>query len=1346
MTPPSFAAALTAHLPAKTVGSEGKRLPLLIAPLLALLTPCLLLSAAPASAAPTTIAGWGHSAGKVNGPFGSAVDQSSGDFYVADSLNLRVSKFNSAGTFLLAWGYGVASGDNEDPLQVCGPGAPLPTKRCFGFEKAGSGDNSLPAQSVAVDRSSGDVYVSGYRRVYKFTPAGQLIYVVGRNVNKTKGEEEGATQAEKDFCAATSGDVCRGGKGDSGTGSNEFTGAVMPLAIGSSGTVWVGDNNRLASFSSTGAPGAEIALPGAGSTNSLALDSAGDFYLKSDLLPGIRKLEGGSGTLLETIDGAGHARTVTLDEAGHVYVGDGAFGTTYVFKVYDSAGEQFSQFGAGQVIGLPGGGGSASGSNAIAVGEGAAELYVASSRGANDTASPAQKAEVAVQAFPLPEPGPLPEAQRAEDLQPTGAILAARLNPEGHQTTYRFEYDTTPYEGEAGHGTPVPVPDGTLPGEGFDPEALEAPLEGLVPATTYHFRLCATNSKGHVCGEDTSFATPAAVGIEAQWASDISARSATLNATLDARGVPARWRLEYDTSPYAEGEAGHGTRLPVPDGSLPAGEGAVPVSAALAGLEPATTYHYRFVAVDERPTCEAGKCVVDGPERTFATQPAALGFSLPDSRAWEMVTPPDKRGALISPNQGTQGGQVQGAANGEALAYLTLGSIEANPQGNRLIEQSSALARRGAGGRWSSQDISPPHTEVTPVSVGEGLEYKLFSSDLERALLRPFDATPLSPAAAGPTSYLRGNASPPTYTPLGAGSSIVGASPDLRHVVIGLPAPVPGLYEWTGGSLAPVSVKPAGEGGVTVGAKLGSGTRSVRGAVSEDGSRVFFSPVSGGGLYVRDLARGETARLDEVQEGGFGTGAAEPVFQAASADGRFAFFTDTQNLTGDSGEEGADLYRCAVVVREGHLTCELSDLSAQTAVFGEPQFGESAFVQGLVPGIDEVDGSAAYFVAHGVLDPAPNGEGQSAAPGEPNLYLWREGDGVRFIAALAAEDERDWGVRDGNAAAAFAQSAATSPNGRYLAFMSESPLTGYDNRSVGSAARAQEIFLYDSATGELACASCNPSGARPATLQGGEKPSLVEFDPQELWGGHTLAAALPEATSLTDGGPSLYRPRAVHDDGRLFFNAADTLVPADSNGNWDVYEYEPTGVGGCGGAAGGPATALAGGACVSLISSGTGAEEAAFLDASESGDDAFFYSPARLSVQDEDEVNDVYDARVGGEPAVRQEVTECQGQGEACQPPASPPALQTPSSASFRGPGNLREATASRCAGPVRRARRFSRRARKLRRTARRIVRRSSNLRRARLLNHRARRLAHRAQGTSKRARRCRRAGRSGSR
>lgn len=180
-----------------------------------------------------------------------------------------------------------------------------------------------------------------------------------------------------------------------------------------------------------------------------------------------------------------------------------------------------------------------------------------------------------------------------------------------------------------------------------------------------------------------------------------------------------------------------------------------------------------------------------------------------------------------------------------------------------------------------------------------------------------------------------------------------------------------------------------------------------------------------------------------------------------------------------------------------------------------------------------------------------------------------------------------------------------------------------------------------------------------------------------LYLGVEAAAVLPGPFSTVLGGPTTYRARTALDNGRVFFNAFDSLVPADSNGEWDVYQWEPTGVGGCSASSGDAATTRSAGGCVSLLSSGTAEEEAAFLDASVSGDDAFFLTPARLSVTDVDDELDVYDARVGGIEATLQPDPECQG--EACRSAAPAPGEPAPGSATFFGPGNTKPSKGKRC-------------------------------------------------------------------
>jgi hypothetical protein len=786
--------------------------------------------------------------------------------------------------------------------------------------------------------------------------------------------------------------------------------------------------------------------------------------------------------------------------------------------------------------------------------------------------------------------------------------------------------------------------------------------------------------------------------IESTFATDVSSDSATLNARINPNTGDTTYRFEYGLGDCAVSAC---AGVPLGGGEIGSGREIVAVSQNVGGLQPGTTYHYRVVA-----TSSLGTTV--GPDRTFTTYVAGADFRLPDRRAWEMVSPPDKGGGRLI---GSFWGVIQAAANGNALAYLSLGSIEADPAGNRAVEASSVLARRGADS-WHSKDITPPHAQPTRLTTDDGREYKFFSSDLSKAVLSQRDDMLLSPAASERTPYLRHNTEPPSYTPLVTGKegfanvpagtefggdlndstrlNFSAATPDLSFLALKSAVPLVAgaqegaLYEWESGELGPLSELP-GQGGEIVRGALGSEALSVRGGVSNDGGRVFWSSTTGeadaaAALYLRDTVAQESVRLDVPQPGASEAGNANPIFQGASSEGRVVFFTDTRQLTAGASPSGRDLYRCEIPLGSPTSGCaSLTDISAP-----RPGSGESTDVQGIVSALSD-DGTRVYFVAKGVLDTAPNEAGESAVAGEPNLYLWQEGEGARFVARLSSEEDFNWG---GGGAAIMASNLTivASPSGRYLTFMSQHSLTGYDNRDPESGVPIQEVFRYDAVADRLDCISCDPTGAAATATMflSGEPVSLV--DPREQWDDRLLAASVPQATAINFQGPSLHRPRSVLDNGRVFFNAFDSLVPADSNGQWDVYQHEPLGVGDCSAASASASTALAAGGCISLISSGTADEEAAFLDASVTGDDAFFMSSARLSVTDVDDQPDVYDARVDGVTATLTPSAECLG--EACQAAVQAPSDPTPGTAALRGAGNQKAKARKRCPKGKRRVRR----------------------------------------------------------
>lgn len=774
--------------------------------------------------------------------------------------------------------------------------------------------------------------------------------------------------------------------------------------------------------------------------------------------------------------------------------------------------------------------------------------------------------------------------------------------------------------------------------------------------------------------------------VERESVTEVTANSAALQAEVNPRGATSEYHFEYGpcSSEATCAESPYEKEVPQPEGTVgaPFDFDGHAVSAHPQDLKAGTVYHFRAVAHNEK----SKGAPRFGEEKVFTTQPSGEAFALPDGRAWEMVSPPKKRGTLI---QHISEGVIQAAASGDALAYLTLAPTEAEPQGYGGAVQ--VLARRRAGG-WSSADISLPHEGATGASIGLGDEYRLFSEDLSLAVAQPFGAfvPTTSEEATEQTPYERtnffdGNIEEPCtsrcYTPIVksapnpfgehppgdkegscppkpiCGPLVKGASPDARQVAItsevGLtevPEDNGGLYEWSEGTLTLVSVvngKPDAAGG-----GLGSGAGIARHAISADGTRVVWS--DGTHLYLREVT--EEPRTLQLDKGLTGT----PIFQTASADDSKVFFIEE----GPGPAHDRILY---VYDIQAEKATQLTSASAPEAV------GE----QGSIIGASE-DGSYAYVVANAKLAPgavAGDCEGTSAAGKECNLYELHEEGGAwqtRLVAVLSGTDVGDWG---GNQSGELpGVTARVSPNGRYLAFMSQNSLSGYDNRDANSAKADEEVFEFDAAApgGQgVVCASCNPTGARPVGVSAEQlAKGITGGVPSNGW----IAANVPGWTPVNDC-CSYYQSRYLSNNGRLFFNSSDALAPQDGNSTEDVYQYEPPAIGNCTTAQSTYSARAAG--CISLISSGASREESAFLDASESGGDVFFLTASQLTKEDFDSALDIYDAHQcsAASPCIPERASPpppCQTEASCKAPPTPQPEIfGAPASATFSGLGNV---------------------------------------------------------------------------
>ncbi len=1177
---------------------------------------------------------------ETGGGSGIAVNDTTHDVYVADTGNHRIDQFTTAGTFVRAWGWGVADGTTE-ALQTC-------TSGCHaGLAGAGAGQLNEPT-FIAVDNSGGpsegDVYVADH--------SGETTFV-------TKFTATGAYLASNDGSDATS------------PVAGPFGRRIGGVAVDTAGDLWVfaeADPTTNLENASVGGLGVvyEFAQDGSFITdwnsgkglnpNGMTVNSLTDVYI----LSAIEYTSSG----LEVGEVGGGASGLAADTATNdLYAASESLITHYA-PLCEPPGGFFAGTHCTPVDEF-GGGGELGQVKGLAVDASNDMVY----------ASDVSRQRVAVFGRTPDVSTGKPQGRNA-----TSAVVRGTVNPDNTAVSdCHFDYvvdaeynpaEPNPY---AAGGT---VPCDALPSGGAQ-VAVQAEITGLTPGAAYHFRLEASNVYGTSLGADETVpGLPPAIDFSS--ATDVASTSARLLAAVNPRGGETTYRFEYGPT------TGYGSAVPVPDGAIGAGIGDVPIGERIQGLSPGTTYHYRVVAHNLVGT-------TTGPDRTITTQSvggvgadscpnAAIrgvqaAGALPDCRAYEQVSPPDKNGGSPILGKLDNEAQWQAAADGSSVAYTSAGVFAGTPTGDSVV--FPYLSSRSANG-WSTQGLMPSQS---PASFLPFPHMVAFSSDLSKGVLfngggstaYGQDDPLLVPGEPlhNPNLFLRDNSNGSyqliDVTPHGTAPSeavMREASPDLSHVTFTDGAPLtadapprgerPFLYDWSEGTVRLVGILPDGtpipssqEARIPTVGKNAADTAVVDNhAVSTDGSRIYFekrgTPSSSEyALYLRENGT-RTVQVDASRGSGPG---GEGSFAVASADGSTAYFLDPSEagLTNDTvAGSGSNLYRY--------------DANDGTLVDVTPVGG--AEVLGVV-GASE-DGSYVYFVANGVLAPGGSPGDCVNDAGSPslscNLYLSHNGT-TTYIATLNGEDVSDWG-RD---SAGLNFTAVASPDGRYLAFQSLNSLTGYENFAANGVQCGDEtlngiptpqpfcseVFLYDASGAgaeKLRCASCNPSGAAPI-------------------GSSVIAAGPPHNSGIGPVDELFdYMPHYLSNSGRMFFNSRDALVSRDVNDQWDVYEYEPEGIGSCQRASG----------CVSLISPGTGLNASAFRDASVSGDDVFFTTSDPLVAQDGDGSNDLYDARVDGGVPSQNQAPASSCEGEACKAPAtgSPPE-QAPGSVNSAGQGNL---------------------------------------------------------------------------
>jgi hypothetical protein len=1074
---------------------------------------------------------------------------------------------------------------------------------------AGSGAGQFDRPDAIAVNSAGDLYVaeSSNHRVQKFDSEGNFLLTFGDGVDATTGG---------DVCTAASEHTCQAGTSGNGPGQFGLTGGsgyTSQLAVSpSDGSVFVGEGERIQKFDPNGAYEETIAMPAGKEIGAIAADASKLYVLFNE---------------------PGENRTVrTLEPSGPT--------ATFLPQTFTVA---------------------------IPISDGVAAL--------------------------APNPaGGLYLARRNQarvfEFDPSGVLVSSFDLSSDKSAIWGLG------TGSACGSTDVYVVHVANGSGGFPPSS--------------YFNILGAPPNPTACPPP-----PAPPTITDPFASSVSSEEAELKAKVNPNfWADTTYYLEYGTAPCSGGGCEE-EQPPAPGTTLTSQviKSPLDASVSLLGLKPDTTYHYRFVAQSSGGGPVHG---AEGSFHTFATPdqpntectnqafrsetPSAL---LPDCRAYEMVSPLAKGGndvdepATIS-CQGCLARLDQASASGSALTYSATRPF-AEPGAATFSNQYTAERDPASG--WQTRSISPPTASVTYYPLQFETPFQAFSPDLCTAYYWQMADVALAPGdqpgygdlyrvhtCEGPLGYQLLTSSAPlanlppvngqeTYFPRVQGFSADG-SITVFHVNAkltpnassatgtgGYDGTVYQLYLQDGKGLRLLSVLPDGSAAATD-STVGAGddhqgefrADTLAGATSADGSRVYWSSSLGVGknpkLYLRinaDQAQSkfaagkcsEPAKACTLEVSGLvttGQGAAR--FVAATADGAKALFYFNPN---EGGPHAGELYSYDLATQKSTLIA--AGLSSDAPILGASE-----------------DLSKVYFLSTQALAPG-------ASAGQPNLYLYEEGQGFRFIASGSTARPpfmANLGLESGYP---HRRAFRVSADGEHAVFVSEASLSGYDNADNVDGEPATEVYRYDasaeSGAGQLLCVSCNPTGARPQTKKVGTG-STGDFI--------YLAALIPGAEY------SFHASRVLSDDGnRVFFESYDQLLPTDTSAAEDVYEWQATDTGECD--EGDSNYFQSNGGCLSLISTGQSSRDSEFIDASADGTDVFIKSAERLYGADNDTLIDIYDAREGGGfPAPTPPQPPCELGAGACEGAGSKAPENTGAgSAVFQGPGNTTASPAKGC-------------------------------------------------------------------
>lgn len=277
---------------------------------------------------------------------------------------------------------------------------------------------------------------------------------------------------------------------------------------------------------------------------------------------------------------------------------------------------------------------------------------------------------------------------------PTSATVRGTVDPNGAETTYHFQYGTT---GSYGSQTPE-----VTAGSGIAPSEVSAPLGGLQPGTTYHYRVVATNSVGTAAGEDATFTTPLTLGVEVGSGPAGPTNDRTPTFDFSSNGLSATFKCSIQQGAAVLGPCS-GRRTHTPPAPLPDGNYTFQVTASDELWQSATALRsFRIDGTPPRTTITSGPA---GPTRditpafSFASSEAGASSECRiDSEAFTPCSSPFTAHPLPDGEHRVEIRSTDGAGNTSTVAARSF-SIDATPPRTALTKHPRKKIRTTMGSK-----------------------------------------------------------------------------------------------------------------------------------------------------------------------------------------------------------------------------------------------------------------------------------------------------------------------------------------------------------------------------------------------------------------------------------------------------------------------------------------------------------------------------------------------------------------------------------------------------------------------------------------------------------------------